>query len=1511
MFSFSGLASSMFSVQNMAQRMQQRRDDDRSQRQDLRQQRENERRRRTRTYELTWQDVRNSNVDVAFPGFLEWYLRNPWLITPNAQPIRTTAGGTATTYRVTVHFQKDHHGREVIPTHVHTINLGNRRKWLQGTVQLYQKVVYTDGNNQPQRTALGDMAYANLKPNETDIENYIWVQEYINVKIVVEDITPVRGGLGVPYIPFRDGQASCFLQPFIGIHAALVKKVDAHLEKQKVKEHQKGGNNKPINIVKGAIELDRNKIDHWKRLLHMSTQAIEALEKIELEMSDNGVHPDALDLIQRVGLAARTKCIKLYTPDNFEVAKRTYTIDTSSLKGYNSKWLVPEVRLVVTRAGHVETMDYLGATINDSCMVTHDVHLAEHTLNYDEFCATLKEIVEAQSKDLNTTNSVWIKASGSNEPLWFWYKGVRFTCVTKRVTFMKDVMKRVRYAVATEGMYNSYLVSALAEGCLVAGIALFPALRNLFNDKTSARVVVVDPSKVRQVAGLCVAFQEVLPEEMFIIPEELQRLVAEGALYRLGANYTYEIPEGYVVKDVDKEKAYLNWSMGLPDNLICRAWHTPGLFQEAFTPTPEQVAEMLDTTISKCEGYALVRNVDFTTIRCTPAYRQLVKALYGGDDLVFVEDDAWHSNLFKTMYAVDAEGTPPNVISFIDLRLWKHCNVTFTVDFVWLSYDLLEFDMRAFKHATDATEENGKPCYVLGPGMLMGMNAFETFLIPGTEEDAQQFCALANEDTQERAARVRRLAALDPSALGPLTEAQEVKLHKRNTLVYMVGEHYVELQTPKKGGLRTYAHVAGYVTRGVGVQLLLAMAGVPKDHLLQAQLDGFHRLWPVDVPEECMRMPEGFRIKKKKTKDADGNEIQEDRKPCITSLRNCALARLVPTQSEQLPDVADVPKHRRAPFLKGFAGAATLLLGDAGAGKSHAVADAIREGQIFNVLTLAPAHDLCHEHAHGGKKFPMVMTHAMLSEDRREMSGGSPRDDLLVQYGLEQGRNVLRYPPAWLFVDEANFLGQRQKLVIQKRLPHTAVIYAADLHPVTLAPRQLGGGEFGGAMNDDGVAHHHHFTEVHRTSQPELKALWKELYALNDAARPVARVLESMLRFFLNPDHGLMEHIVSTSMVKKMYDANRDHVCTPTRRCPVCGQPQLEDCRCHQGAHRDDLNFATKEKAMEFDRKFPEGVLPYEPNMSQAHVWAFVLRNHAPPLKIRDPERTRKICEGFIDPDAMGEGDTVVVPPLVRGGRYVPRSQAESDALIAAKACYNAACTSVHSKQGSTIEMHERFFMVMDKTWDGNQILVQATRVRQKESMYIVVSDDIHYELQGYVDEREALGFLMASIKLSRFATESEVHKLGKRRYALDVQESLRMRMRNVLVGTVVVREEYTLPGEVMPWNVEDANRRTEEKNAKGLSTSACVPYPTFKTADVAVVARNLVTGQHTKVLWVAEIVYTNPPDDHKKAYYEKKKVPWVEIKINSEGSVIEKTRHGTWPDQDDGDIWTDAYRWW
>jgi hypothetical protein len=1003
----------------------------------------------------------------------------------------------------------------------------------------------------------------------------------------------------------------------------------------------------------------------------------------------------------------------------------------------SKKWLIPSVRLIATRAGDVEVMDTAGGRVVAG-VLKHDIGCITKTLPYAEFCDALRSLVN--DPYVLEHNALWVRANDAHEPMWFWLNGQRYQPHTKRVDFMGDVMLHIGHSAVVEREHGSHLITALAEGCLVAGMTVFPKMIDLINRSISAdnarqaQFIVADPARVEELTGRRFGLNERVNTDEFT-KDERTALYAE-----MTAVLGYDIPEGYDIKDVDMRKAHLNWATNVPARYITRKNAVPGLFAESFAPTPAEVDEMLDVRTARCEGYAWVSKVDFGTASYTPEFI---------NDIV---------SQFEVL--------PDDVPSFVDglseaghlPKLFEH---TYSITLVALFRDFggvlagghVELDdvvrephhLDRERHAArapqpqvyerddggrhEALARGGKPCYVIGPGMmLMSMNGDDIYLVPGGVDDAEQLCALANQDKDEHAARVRTLHGFGGMDMGGMDAETIAKLSHRQVLVNTIGCTHVEFRTPKASGLRTFAHVAGYVTRGVDVQLFIAEAAVPWGMLLQSQLDGFHRLWTRDADESTMPIMRGMRIKKDKKVDEDGNVVAElDRKPNISSLNVCPMSHLVPhgTDTSDLPDVMMTPKHPRAPFMSGFGGGDVMLLGMAGAGKSYAVSDAIKKRQLFNVLVTAPPHDLCNEHASGPKQSPAAMTHAMLAEDQGYMDSGPPRDELLVQYGAHKGRCVIKKPYSNIFVDEANFLSERQKQVVKDRNPRARFIFAADLHPVTLAPRQLQGGKYGKAMNDDGVSHVHVFEEVHRTDQPELKALWADMYAKQDACETIAATLRAVFKFFLEPQNDLDWHIVSETELRECYNPSTDHIVAPTRNCCVCGQSHAEDCVCAQGMGRDEINFADREKRAEFDLRYPKGVLTRDPHMSQVHTWADRVRNLAPQLKVRDVKRAAKIIEEFNE-----LGNESPAPELVRGGRYIPRTPQEATSLIDAKACHNAAGTSVHAKQGMTIEPHERMFMIVDKTWDVAQLLVQVTRVKCKESLFIVLDDGVHADMQ-------------------------------------------------------------------------------------------------------------------------------------------------------------------------------------
>jgi hypothetical protein len=431
-------------------------------------------------------------------------------------------------------------------------------------------------------------------------------------------------------------------------------------------------------------------------------------------------------------------------------------------------------------------------------------------------------------------------------------------------------------------------------------------------------------------------------------------------------------------------------------------------------------------------------------------------------------------------------------------------------------------------------------------------------------------------------------------------------------------------------------------------------------------------------------------------------------------------------------------------------------------------------------------------------------------------------------------------------------------------------------------------------MNDSGVTSVHYFDEVRRTDQPELIELWSSMYKMQNECAPIHAAMSRVFEFFL--DNDMMDHFISESMALAAYDPSRDHIVAPTRNCHVCGQPCAENCTCIEGAARDEINFADDERARAFDDKFPDGILPYTPAPSQVHKWEARVRNMAPQLKVANLNKAANIIAGFDDADADAEAATERAAGLVKGGRYVPRSQAKADALIAAKACTSAEGTSVHAKQGMTIEKGERLLMVFDKTWDIAQTLVQVTRVRAKESIYLVLDDKVHKNLVKYASDvlseldlevanNRIIGFLEGAVELHRSAGESELHRRVKHTVALQLAERI--------PPGCIVREEYTLSGEIMPWSIQAAQRCIDAKKAWAVAAgrdpelvTPHKPHPVYKTADIAVVRVDPRTGQHTKVEFIVEIVVSNKPDDQKIMYYAQKKIPWMEMHVacKSEG---------------------------
>jgi hypothetical protein len=644
-----------------------------------------------------------------------------------------------------------------------------------------------------------------------------------------------------------------------------------------------------------------------------------------------------------------------------------------------------------------------------NCSLTHSIGVLDEQLPYADFMAKLSEL--AHDEDVMNNSKLVIKVNQTHQPQWFWHEGIRYTQTTKGKAFMKDAMRQVGHAPVTEAMYGPHMLASLAEGCLVAGIAIFPKLRELVDCgfgigyDMPRSIVVLDPPRFAEITGV-----EAENGKQFELPyrfhdDALKQLYREpGVVYHCSGSMAYTIPTGYAIKDVDMTKAYLNWSTNLPPRYITRKNGVPGLFAESFAPTPAEVDEMLDVSKSSCEGFVLMGKIDFSTARYTPALIADIEANFETPPADVRAHMASLSDcdlraLLRISYSVGglpgSGGEEPRVLSFVDLRFLKACYVAFEVEFVWISYDIVEFDMSTFAHATENTEDLCGPCYVVGPGMLMAMSAHDIYLVPGDEEDAEQLCALANQtaesfDEESSEARKRHFAKLSPEALDHIRAADDhmARLTRLQVLVSTIGGDHVEFRTPKAGGIRSFAQVSAYITRGVGVQLLLSMAATPFDQLLRSQLDGFHRLWPRDVDDSTMPMMKGMRIKK----TVGGY----DSSPIVTSLEVAPLSRLSAHSKGGLPDVYSVERHPRAPFLHCFRCGSVMLLGPAGSGKSYSVSDALQKRQLFGVLASAPSHDLCNEHSSGLKQFPAGITHAMISDAQGEMAGGPPRDQVLA-----------------------------------------------------------------------------------------------------------------------------------------------------------------------------------------------------------------------------------------------------------------------------------------------------------------------------------------------------------------------------------------------------------------------------------------------------------------------------------------------------------------------------------
>jgi hypothetical protein len=1447
---------------------------------------------------------RTRGEQAGHPMFLARYLESPDRYTAPGQqapnPVRVKgvqASGQRTRYRVTIFFEDD-----CLPSMTHIFDVGSMKEWRTG-LGLYISTS-VDAPDGPWSAKVNGRFVDGWMADEG---GYVFAQLWVDLTIVVEDITPVQGA--VAYLPFREGLEACFIVPFYNIHD----KMRSFATKDLTKE----GGRKTWDWRKLAesLGLSNSQRDSWNEVIKNTEEAMAALSKIELRIRADGVSHHDRDLIREVGYAARVVQIKIFTPDNFHTPKITYDIDHSKRNKKDRRLLIPEVKLMATRAGHVDMMQtYQVATVD--CALTHSIGILDEELPHADFMAKLSEL--AHDEDVVNNSKLVIKVNQTHQPQWFWHGGVRYTQTTKGTAFMKDAMKQVGHAPATEAMYGPHLVASLAEGCLIAGIAIFPKLRELVDDSIGGfsfdvyrSIVVLNPLRFTEITGV-----EARIGQQFEVPylhsptmpvDALRQLNDEpGVVYHLSGSLSYKIPAGYAIKDVDMRKAYLNWSANLPPRYITRKNGVPGLFAESFAPTPAEVDEMLDVSKSSCEGFALMGKIDFSTARYTSELVADIEANFETPPADLRAHMASLSDvdlraLLSISYSIDGYpghgGEKPRVLSFVDLRFLKACDVAFEVEFVWLSYDIVDFDMGTFAHATEDTEDLCRPCYVVGPGMLMAMSAHDIYLVPGDEEDAEQLCALANQttdsfDKESTEAQRRHFATLSPEELAHIeaTQDQKAQLTRRQVLVSTIGGDHVEFRTPKAGGIRSFAQVSAYITRGVGIQLLLSMAATPFDQLLRSQLDGFHRLWPVDVDESTMPMMKGMRIKK----TDDGH----DRAPTITSLSVAPLARLAAHSEGGLPDVGSVERHPRAPFLHGFRGGSAMLLGPAGSGKSYAVSDALLKKQLFGVLVTVPSHDLSNEHTSPPKLFPAGITHAMLSDAQGEMAGGPPRHEIHVQYGADKNRCSLRSPYANIFVDECNFLSQHNKGVILERFPHSRFLFACDMHPVTLAPRQLQGGRFGGAMNDSGVTSVHYFDKVRRTDQPELLELWASMYEMQDECAPIHEAMRSVFEFLIT--NGMIDHIISNSMALAAYDPSRDHIVAPTRNCHVCGQACAENCTCTEGATRDEINFADEEHVRAFDEKHTDGILPYSPYLSQVHEWEVRVRDKAPPLKVTNLRKAAKIISGFDDDEADGEAG-IKAAVLVKGGRYVPRCQGEANALIEAKACTSAAGTSVHAKQGMTIERGERLLMVFDKTWDISQTLVQVTRVREKESLYVVLDDKVHKGLAAYASDvlseldldkanDRIIGYLECAIKLHRCAGESEMHRKAKHTVALHLAGRM--------PPGCIVREEYTLSGEIMPSSIAAAQKHTDAKKALAVAAgkdpelvTPHKPHPVYKTADVAVVRVDPRTGEHTAVEYVIEIVVSNKPDEDKIAYYKQKKIKWMVVQVakNSDGDITTK----------------------
>jgi hypothetical protein len=786
-----------------------------------------------RVFRTSYVDVRDAmrtrGEQADHPMFLALYLERPDRYTaPNQQapdPIRVRgvqASGQRTRYRVTIFFEDD-----CLPSMTHIYDIDSMNKWRTG-LGLYISTEL-DAPDGPWG--------AKLEGRDTDgwladDGGYVYAQLWVDLTIVVEDITPVQGS--TTYLPFKEGSEACFIAPFYSIHNQMHAFATKDLSKE--------GGRKTYNWIKltSSLGLGKSQKDSWMEVINHAEAAMAALTEIKMRIRERGVSHHDRDLIQEVGYAARVKHIKIFTPDNFHRPKITYDIDHSKRNKKDCRLLIPEVKLIATRTGHVDMMQtYRVATVD--CSLTHSIGILDEELPHADFMAKLSEL--AHDEDVMNNSKLVIKVNQTHQPQWFWHDGIRYTQTTKGTAFMKDAMKQVGHAPVTEAIYGPHLLASLAEGCLVAGIAVFPKLRELVDGDTgfgyavNRSVVVLNPLRFTEITGVEAKKGQQLELPYFhsssTMPEDaLEQLNNEpGVVYHLSGSVYYSIPDGYAIKDVDMRKAYLNWSANLPPRYITRKNGVPCLFSESFAPTPAEVDEMLDVSRSSCEGFALMGKIDFSTARYTSGLIADIEANFETLPADFRAHMASLSDgdlqaLLGISYSIDGYpgqgGEKPRVLSFVDLRFLKACEVAFEVEFAWISYDIVEFDMSTFAHATEDTEDLGRPCYVVAPGMLMSMSAHDIYLVPGDDEDAEQLCALANQtaesfDRESTEARTKHFASLSPEALAHIqaTDDQMARLTRRQVLVSTIGGDHVEFRTPKAGGIRSFAQVSAYITRGV------------------------------------------------------------------------------------------------------------------------------------------------------------------------------------------------------------------------------------------------------------------------------------------------------------------------------------------------------------------------------------------------------------------------------------------------------------------------------------------------------------------------------------------------------------------------------------------------------------------------------------------------------------------------------------------------------------------------